>query len=93
MEIPVWEERPNKLQDKPVDINVVMNLNSWHIKNLDGHEHFVAKITIMLKWHDPRLTNWNRNKRVSEKYMETRILLSTAHEIDPERKHQPPNTV
>ena len=49
MEIPVWEERPNKLQDKPVDINVVMNLNSWHIKNLDGHEHFVAKITIMLK--------------------------------------------
>ena len=28
-------------------------------KNLDGHEHFVAKITIMLKWHDPRLANWN----------------------------------
>ena len=89
MEIPVWEERPNKLQDKPVDINVVMNLNSWHIKNLDGHEHFVAKITIMLKWHDPRLANWNRNKRVPKNIWKPEFY-SVPFEIDPERKHQPP---
>ena len=40
-------------------------------------------------WHDPRLANWNRNKRVPKNIWKPEFY-SVPFEIDPERKHQPP---
>ena len=87
-EEPIWGERPGKLSGKPVDISVILQINSWHIKVLDGHEHLETSIGILLKWHDPRLANWGR-KNVPKDLWKPEFF-SKPLQVDPARKDEPP---
>ena len=57
---PEWQLRPGSESGQPTRVNAFINFNSWHIRMIDGHDHFEADLAVDLYWRDPRLVNWGK---------------------------------
>ena len=83
-----WEKRPGSEGEQPTRVNVKISFNSWHIRIIDGHEHFEADLNLDIYWRDPRLTNWG--KKAVPKNIWKPEFISNPVEADPSRSEEVP---